>query len=93
MREYNPSMLTANPAVLSSKAGDTAGDEDEKVDSHVEANVDMDNDAFVFTSDPPPKVLITTSPQATKTTYEFCDELVPAQSLFHRRRERVSRLV
>jgi ribosome production factor 1 len=82
MREYDPSMLTANPAALSSRAGDTAGDKEEKMDLHAEANIDMDNDPFAsyFNSDSdpsvPPKVLITTSPQATRTTYDFCDELV-----------------
>jgi ribosome production factor 1 len=82
MREYDPSMLTANPAALSSGAGDTAGDKEQKLDPHTEANIDMDNDPFAsyFNSDSdpsvPPKVLITTSPQATRTTYDFCDELV-----------------
>ncbi len=33
---------------------------------------------FTSTEDPtiPPKILITTSPKASKSTYEFCDELV-----------------
>ncbi|KAK0467204.1 anticodon-binding protein [Desarmillaria tabescens] len=44
--------------------------------------VDIANDPFAdyFTStdDPsiPPKVLITTSPKASKSTYDFCDEIV-----------------
>ncbi|KAK7023378.1 Ribosome production factor 1 [Paramarasmius palmivorus] len=47
-----------------------------------ETAADIDNDpfAYYFTSeeDPniPPKVLITTSPKASKATYEFCDEIV-----------------
>ncbi|KIM34492.1 hypothetical protein M408DRAFT_325885 [Serendipita vermifera MAFF 305830] len=75
MREFDPSMLTANPAVSSSKAG-------ENEEPNTEANIDIDNDPFAayFTSeaDPsvPPKVLITTSPKASRNTYDFCDELV-----------------
>jgi ribosome production factor 1 len=82
MREYDPSTLTANPDALSTEAGDTTGGSDRKMDPRAEANVDMDNDPFAsyFNSDSdpsvPPKVLITTSPQATRTTYDFCDELV-----------------
>jgi ribosome production factor 1 len=47
-----------------------------------EAAADIASDPFssYFSSadDPtiPPKVLITTSPKATRATYEFCDELV-----------------
>jgi len=83
MREYDPSALTANPAIIpSSGAEDGIEGHDEKTDPHTEANVDMDNDPFAsyFNSDSdpsvPPKVLITTSPKATRVTYEFCDELV-----------------
>lgn len=49
---------------------------------HDESAADIESDPFAsyFSSadDPtiPPKILITTSPKATKTTYEFCDELV-----------------
>jgi len=49
---------------------------------HVEFSTDIASDPFAdyfnFTQDPtiPPKVLITTSPKASKFTYEFCDELV-----------------
>jgi ribosome production factor 1 len=58
-----------------------------------EAAADIASDPFASyfssTDDPtiPPKVLITTSPKATRTTYEFCDELVgifPGAE-FHRR--------
>jgi ribosome production factor 1 len=58
-----------------------------------EAAADIASDPFSSyfssTDDPtiPPKVLITTSPKATRATYEFCDELVglfPGAE-FHRR--------
>lgn len=47
-----------------------------------ELNSDIASDPFSryfnFEDDPtvPPKVLITTSPKASKLTYDFCDELV-----------------
>ena len=47
-----------------------------------ELNGDIASDSFSryfnFEDDPtvPPKVLITTSPKASKSTYDFCDELV-----------------
>ncbi|KAI6016086.1 anticodon-binding protein [Pisolithus microcarpus] len=47
-----------------------------------ELNADLASDAFApyfnFTDDPhlPPKVLVTTSPKASRATYDFCDELV-----------------
>ncbi|KAG9312981.1 Brix-domain-containing protein [Chiua virens] len=53
--------------------------------SHIkldELNSDVASDSFSryfnFEDDPtvPPKVLITTSPKASKSTYDFCDELV-----------------
>jgi len=58
-----------------------------------EAAADVASDPFssYFSSvdDPtiPPKVLITTSPKATRATYEFCDELVGVfpGAEFHRR--------
>jgi ribosome production factor 1 len=58
-----------------------------------EAAADIASDPFssYFSSidDPtiPPKVLITTSPKATRATYEFCDELVGVfpGAEFHRR--------
>lgn len=75
-------MLTANPATTLSAANGENRDEGVTKDPSAEANMDMDNDPFAsyFTSevDPsiPPKVLITTSPKATRATYDFCDELV-----------------
>lgn len=47
-----------------------------------ELNIDTASDPFSryfnFEDDPtvPPKVLVTTSPKASKSTYDFCDELV-----------------
>ncbi|KAG6833239.1 hypothetical protein H0H87_009860 [Tephrocybe sp. NHM501043] len=73
MREFDPSILTADP----NQAGPSSSP-----DAPDEAAEDIANDPFAsyFTStdDPsiPPKVLITTSPKASKSTYEFCDELV-----------------
>ncbi|KAF8074924.1 anticodon-binding protein [Lyophyllum atratum] len=73
MREFDPSILTANP----NEAGPSLSQE--QLD---EAAADLASDPFAsyFTStdDPsiPPKILITTSPKASKATYEFCDELV-----------------
>ena len=79
MREFDPSMLTANPVLSNAETSNSneaqPGPDDEKAQ-------DIANDPFAahFTSasDPsiPPKVLITTSPQVGKATYEFCDELV-----------------
>lgn len=75
MREFDPSMLAANSAASSSKV-------EEDGDPNAEANADMDNDPFAayFNSDAdpsvPPKVLITTSPKASRVTYDFCDEIV-----------------
>ncbi|KAI9440470.1 Brix-domain-containing protein [Lactarius indigo] len=58
-----------------------------------EAAADIASDSFASyfssTDDPtiPPKILITTSPKATRATYEFCDELVGVfpGAEFHRR--------
>ncbi|KAG6902596.1 hypothetical protein C0995_014603 [Termitomyces sp. Mi166 len=73
MREFDPSILTADP----NQAGPSSSQ-----DALDEAVEDIANDPFAsyFTStdDPsiPPKILITTSSKASKSTYEFCDELV-----------------
>ncbi|KAG8834952.1 hypothetical protein FRC17_006255 [Serendipita sp. 399] len=78
MREFDPSILTANPA---NSMNEETGEIEQK-DPNAEANLDIDNDPFAsyFNSDVdpsiPPKVLITTSPQASRATYDFCDELV-----------------
>ncbi|KZP01455.1 Brix-domain-containing protein [Calocera viscosa TUFC12733] len=77
MREYDPSMLTANPEAHPESS--TAANARTAMDP--EAALDIQNDPFAsyFSSeiDPtiPPKVLITTSTRATRVTYDFCDEL------------------
>ncbi|PVG02037.1 Brix-domain-containing protein [Serendipita vermifera] len=82
MREFDPSMLITN---ITSTTNDSTMDIqriEKQEDLNAEANVDMDNDPFAayFNSeaDPSraPKILITTSPQASKRTYDLCDELV-----------------
>ncbi|KAL4073032.1 anticodon-binding protein [Scleroderma yunnanense] len=68
-REHDPSMLPTSKQPSSSVQVE-------------ELNADLASDPFAtyfnFTDDPhtPPKVLITTSPKASKATYDFCDELV-----------------
>ena len=69
MREYDPSTIPV------------AGPSSEPSKEQEEIAADIASDAFAeyfATDDPtiPPKLLITTSPKATKTTYNFCDELV-----------------
>jgi ribosome production factor 1 len=70
MREFDPSILTADP----SKSNHPQQEE--------ELAHDLANDPFASyfstVEDPavPPKILITTSPQASKATYDFCDELL-----------------
>lgn len=72
-REFDPSFLTADPNQPSSSSPG---------EGHDETAADIASDPFASyfssTDDPsiPPKILITTSPKATKTTYDFCDELV-----------------
>jgi ribosome production factor 1 len=74
-REFDPSILTANPSTSNlTPEGDSSLPIDESA-----AEIDSDPFASYFTDwDPsiPPKVLITTSPKATKITYNFCEELV-----------------
>jgi len=71
-REFDPSFLTADPNL---PGPSSSGDQDE-----LAADIASDPFASYFSStdDPtiPPKILITTSPKASKATYEFCDELV-----------------
>ena len=79
MREFDPSMLTANLALSNAEASNSDGAQPGPND---ETARDIANDPFAAyfdsAADPsiPPKLLITTSPQAGKMTYEFCDELV-----------------
>jgi ribosome production factor 1 len=71
MREYDPSFLTTEPG--------SSNDQQQQFEEQVN-DIASDPFASYFTSaeDPniPPKVLITTSFQASKATYDFCDELV-----------------
>lgn len=75
-REFDPSILTADPSASSSQL-DSSGNPPQD-----ESAADIASDPFASyfssTDDPslPPKILITTSPKATKLTYDFCDELV-----------------
>ncbi|KAG6332517.1 hypothetical protein ID866_6567 [Astraeus odoratus] len=70
-REHDPAMLPTSKQ----SAAPSAVQLDE-------LNTDLASDPFSqyfnFTDDPhaPPKVLITTSPKASRATYDFCDELV-----------------
>lgn len=79
MREFDPSFLTADPAAEASGSG--TADPEAKLAREKELADDIANDPFAdyFTgeADPttPPKILITTSPKASKPTYEFCDEI------------------
>ncbi|KAI6120740.1 anticodon-binding protein [Pisolithus croceorrhizus] len=70
-REHDPSMLPSSKQPNRSSAV--------RIE---ELNADLASDPFApyfnFADDPhiPPKVLITTSPKASRATYDFCDELV-----------------
>ena len=88
-REYDPSMLTANPnteadagpSILPQDGdGDPASQPTVQPQDESAADIAADPFAEYFSGvlDPtiPPKVLITTSPKATRLTYDFCDELV-----------------
>ncbi|KAI0352351.1 Brix-domain-containing protein [Trametes cingulata] len=89
-REYDPTILTANPeagpstlAPQEDRASATPGVQPEpEQQPQDESAADIANDPFAayfsgaFDPTVPPKVLITTSPKATRTTYDFCDELV-----------------
>jgi ribosome production factor 1 len=84
-REFDPSFLTADPPAAA------AGQQQQQPSTEAAADIASDPFASYFSSsdDPtiPPKVLITTSPKATRATYEFCDELVGVfpGAEFHRR--------
>ena len=74
-REFDPSILTADPSTSQKHQDQQLTDE---------SALDISTDPFASyfspsSSDDPMasrKVLITTSPKASKATYEFCDELV-----------------
>ncbi|RDX54304.1 Brix-domain-containing protein [Lentinus brumalis] len=89
-REYDPSILTANPNAEAEAGPSTLVDENDPSSSsgqpveqpQDESAADLAADPFAayfsgeFDPSVPPKVLITTSPKATRVTYDFCDELV-----------------
>ncbi len=89
-REYDPSILTANPIAEAEAGPSTLVDENDPSSSsgqpveqpQDESAADLAADPFAayfsgeFDPSVPPKVLITTSPKATRVTYDFCDELV-----------------
>lgn len=70
MREHDPTIIPlAGPS-----NGLTSEDQEE-----IAADIASDPFSEYFAADgptTPPKILITTSPRATRVTYEFCDELV-----------------
>ncbi|RPD64360.1 Brix-domain-containing protein [Lentinus tigrinus ALCF2SS1-6] len=90
MREYDPSILTANPNAQSEAGPSTtaqgdcrafpSGEPSEQPQDESAADIAADPFTAYFSGelDPgvPPKVLITTSSKATRVTYDFCDELV-----------------
>ncbi|KAF4569951.1 hypothetical protein EYR36_009757 [Pleurotus pulmonarius] len=69
-REFDPSILTADPTAAASTSTHEATSADIAADPFA--------DYFTPAADPtaPPKVLVTTSPKASKRTYAFADELV-----------------
>jgi ribosome production factor 1 len=102
MREFDPSILTADPQqqqqqpVDGSTSTSDAARTNENAAPIDESAADVDSDPFAsyFTDwDPtlPPKVLITTSPKAKKMTYNFCEELVdifPGSEFIRRKKGR-----
>ncbi|KAH9967357.1 Brix-domain-containing protein [Russula dissimulans] len=92
-REFDPSFLTAEPSVGTPQDPSSVASTTAQQHPAAEAAADIASDPFSSyfssTEDPtiPPKVLITTSPKATRATYEFCDELVGVfpGAEFHRR--------
>jgi ribosome production factor 1 len=101
-REYDPSMLTAKPAVIEDPDSDQPvasssnianTDSDHMPQDESAADIAADPFASYFSGDVdptiPPKVLVTTSQRATKVTYEFCEELVsvfPGAELIRRKK-------
>jgi len=79
-REFDPSFLTADPASAPQhpEASGSGTASSEQPGAETAADIASDPFADYFeTDDPtrPPRVLITTSPKATRVTYEFCEEL------------------
>ncbi|KAK0202766.1 anticodon-binding protein [Desarmillaria ectypa] len=73
-REFDPSYLTADP---SQEEASGSGSGTAPGESAMDIANDPFADYFTSTDDPtvPPKILITTSPKASKATYDFCDEI------------------
>ncbi|KAH9943805.1 Brix-domain-containing protein [Amylocystis lapponica] len=84
-REFDPSILTADPSTSASVQADpsasasSAPHPDTQPEDESAADIASDPFASYFSGnvDPtaPPKVLLTTSQKATRVTYEFCEEL------------------
>ena len=105
-REFDPSVLTADPRQTQDNADSTSQPTEGSGDPSTtpmdstcmapETSADIDSDPFAsYFSDwdpnAPPKVLITTSPKATKVTYNFCEELVdifPGSEFIRRKKGR-----
>jgi len=73
-REFDPSFLTADP----NQPGPSSSRDSQQDEPAADIASDPFASYFSSTDDSsiPPKILITTSPKASKATYEFCDELV-----------------
>ncbi|KAF8659863.1 hypothetical protein AX16_001747 [Volvariella volvacea WC 439] len=81
MREFDPSILPNDPSTSLAAQEELAAD----------MAADVFAEYFTSIDDPsiPPKVLITTSPKASRATYDFCDELVgifPGAEFIRRRK-------
>lgn len=94
--EFDPSVLTADPQqTLSPSRVPVARVQRCTHDLRNTSDVDPDPFALYFSDwnpTTPPKVLITTSPNATKVTYNFYEELVdifPGAEFIRREKERV----
>jgi ribosome production factor 1 len=92
-REFDPSYLTADPALPT--AGPSTQPQPVSGTSAPDIAADIESDPFASyfsgVNDPniPPKVLITTSPSATRATYRLCEELVgliPGAELIKRKK-------
>ncbi|KAF8511815.1 Brix-domain-containing protein [Hysterangium stoloniferum] len=84
-REFDPSILTANPAAPSSPSTPNDPSPSTQKQPDEEAMFDISTDPFASyfnplspSGDSPtvPKVLITTCQKATRVSYEFCEEIV-----------------
>lgn len=73
-REHHPSMLADGFASTLVKSEDPAGPSG----MSMEVSDELDHDLFPPSNDGPdliPKILVTTSKRATRSTYEFCEDL------------------